>query len=378
MNKRIFVKIIGIDCRDLQVASSGTKTYLAEIIKALQETKESPNVRIVLIKPFLPVISGKSFLAKGLKHIQFFCWKQISLPILAMLKNCDVLICTDYFAPCITPGFKNIVVFHDAFFWEYPKHYNALWLQLFKWFAIPAAKNAAKIIAPSNYAKKQILHYLQVPENHIEVVYEAPKAFSQTISSQPNFKLPTVPYLLHVGVLSKHKNLPRLIEAFAEFLKTAHSPVHLLLVGGKSASVFDDDFNAIQAAITKHQLTNSVTLTGYVNEFHLNDIYKQALAYVFPSYNEGFGLPILEAMSYHLPIAAANNTCLFEVGQDGAIYFNPFDTQQITDSLHVLIYDTISIKACLDAQDAVLQQFSWKKAANEIKNICLQSLYYPL
>ena len=103
MNKRIFVKIIGIDCRDLQVASSGTKTYLAEIIKALQETKESPNVRIVLIKPFLPVISGKSFLAKGLKHIQFFCWKQISLPILAMLKNCDVLICTDYFAPCITP-----------------------------------------------------------------------------------------------------------------------------------------------------------------------------------------------------------------------------------------------------------------------------------
>jgi len=372
------VNTIGIDCRDLQVATSGTKTYLVEIVKALQENEESTGVRIVLIKPFLPVITGKSDLSKAFKHIQFFCWKQISLPIHAMLKSCHVLICTDYFAPCITPGFKNIVVFHDAFFWEYPKHYNRFWLQLFKWFAIPAAKNAAKIIAPSNYAKKQILQYLQVPENHIEVVYEAPKAFSQTSSSLTNFNTPSVPYLLHVGVLSKHKNLPRLIDAFAEFLKTAQSPIHLLLVGGKSASVFDDDYQAIQAAITKHQLINAVTLTGYVSELYLNDIYKHAVAYVFPSYNEGFGLPMLEAMSYHLPIAAANNTCLEEVGGAGAIYFNPFNTQEITAALHVLLYHKTRIKACLDAQDAVLQQFSWKKAANEIKNICIQSLYYPL
>jgi glycosyltransferase involved in cell wall biosynthesis len=371
MNEKVIT--IGIDCRDLQVAISGTKTYLVEIVKALQENEARGGVRVVLIKPFLPVITGKSFLSKAFKHLQFFCWKQISLPILAMLKTCDVLICTDYFAPCITPGFKNIVVFHDAFFWEYPKHYNRFWLQLFEWFAIPAAKNAAKIIAPTQYAKKQILHYLQVPENHIEVVYEATKAFSQTRSSLTNFNMPSVPYLLHVGVLSKHKNLSRLIDAFAEFLKTAQSPVHLLLVGGKSASIFDDDYQAIQAAITKHQLSNAVTLTGYVNEIHLNDIYKHAVAYVFPSYNEGFGLPMLEAMSYHLPIAAANNTCLEEVGGAGAIYFNPFDTQEITAALHVLLNHKTRIEACLNAQDAVLQQFSWKKAANEIKNICLQS-----
>ena len=371
MNKKVIT--IGIDCRDLQIATSGTKTYLVEIVKALQEPIESTDVRIVIIKPFLPVISGKTVLAKAFKHLQFFCWKQISLPIIAMLKGCHVLICTDYFAPFITPWFKNIVVFHDAFFWEYPKHYNAFWLQLFKWFAIPAAKNAAKIIAPSHYAKKQILQYLQVPENHIEVVYEAPKVFSQSISSPNSFKLPSVPYILHVGVLSRHKNLPRLIEAFAEFLKTAQLPVHLLLVGGKSASVFDNDYQGIQEAITKHQLTNSVTLTGYVNECYLNDIYKHAVAYVFPSYNEGFGLPILEAMSYHLPIAAANNTCLAEVGRAGAIYFNPFNTQEITAALHDLLYNKTRIEACLNAQDAVLQEFSWKKAANEIKNICVQS-----
>ena len=150
-------------------------------------------------------------------------------------------------------------------------------------------------------------------------------------------------------------------------------PVHLLLVGGKSASVFDNDYQAIQEAITKHQLTNSVTLTGYVNECYLNDIYKHAVAYVFPSYNEGFGLPMLEAMSYHLPIAAANNTCLEEVGRTGAIYFNPFNNQEITAALHDLLYNKTRIEACLNAQDAVLQEFSWKKAANEIKNICLQS-----
>ena len=72
MNKKVIT--IGIDCRDLQIATSGTKTYLVEIVKALQEPIESTDVRIVIIKPFLPVISGKTVLAKAFKHIQFFCW----------------------------------------------------------------------------------------------------------------------------------------------------------------------------------------------------------------------------------------------------------------------------------------------------------------
>ena len=169
---------IALDCRDINIATTGTHTYLSELIAAFNK-QHNKQVSFVFIKPFIGVMPGNNAFAKLIRHFQFFFYKQITLPLLTFINGASVLICTDYVAPVFTPGFKTIVVFHDAFFWEYPLHYSALWLRMFKAAALAGAKKSMAVIAPSEYAKKQIALHTGINPDHIKVVYEAPKTLHQ-------------------------------------------------------------------------------------------------------------------------------------------------------------------------------------------------------
>lgn len=378
---------IGVDCRDLHIATTGTKTYLVELIaalKTLQQTAADQKFELILIEPLLGVMPGNRSLSKLIRHFQFFWWKQITLPILAFFKGAKILICTDYVAPIITPGFKTMVVFHDAFFWEYPQHYSAGWLRIFKWFANRSAKKSISVITPSEYAKKQIVLYTGISAAKMSVVYEAPKTFAPS-QSQTNLQAPaqaqnqlqiSAPYFLHVGTLAKHKNLVTLIEAFALLVQKSSidHAIKLVLVGGAPSSVHSNDEPNIKAAIQKHHLQDRVVLTGYVSSDAVANWYSGAIGYVFPSRNEGFGLPLLEAMCYQLPILAANNTCLPEIGQGAALYFDPNNAPQIAVLLEAIVNNDPSVIASVNAQSIVLQQFSWKKTAKQFIQIAAKGL----
>ena len=357
---------IALDCRDINIATTGTHTYLSELIAAFNN-QHNNQISFVFIKPFIGVMPGNNALAKLIRHFQFIFYKQITVPVLTLINGASVLICTDYVAPVFTPGFKTIVVFHDAFFWEYPLHYSALWLRMFKAAAVAGAKKSVAVIAPSEYAKKQIALHTGINPDHIKVVYEAPKTFAPI---NPPSAQESAPYFLHVGTLAKHKNLPLLIEAFAKLDKH----LKLVLVGEAPSSVHNNDVPNIKAAIQKHNLQNQVILTGYLSNTEVANWYANALGYVFPSYNEGFGLPILEAMQYKLPIIAANNTCLPEIAQRGALYFDPSNTDQLAIQMQAIVTNTPAVTATLDAQPAVLQQFSWDKAAASFVAIALDGL----
>lgn len=368
---------IALDCRDINIATTGTHTYLSELIAAFNN-QHNNQVSFVFIKPFIGVMPGNNAFAKLIRHFQFIFYKQITLPLLTCINGASILICTDYVAPVFTPGFKTIVVFHDAFFWEYPLHYSALWLRMFKAVAVAGAKKSMAVIAPSEYAKKQIALHTGISADHIKVVYEAPKTFAQA-KSQINPQSParpqsspqiSDPYFLHVGTLAKHKNLPLLIEAFAKLDKH----LKLVLVGGAPSSVHNNDLPNIMAAIQKHNLQNQVILTGYLSNAEVASWYANALGYVFPSYNEGFGLPILEAMHYKLPILAANNTCLPEIAQAGALYFDPSNANQLAVQMQAIVNNSLAVIASINAQPTVLQQFSWDKAAASFVAIALDGL----
>ena len=362
---------IALDCRDINIATTGTHTYLSELITAFNK-QHNNQVSFVFIKPFIGVMPGNNAFAKLIRHFQFIFYKQITVPVLTLINGASVLICTDYVAPVFTPGFKSIVVFHDAFFWEYPLHYSALWLRMFKAAALAGAKKSIAVIAPSEYAKKQIALHTGINPDHIKVVYEAPKTFAP-IKSQTNpqsLAQISAPYFLHVGTLAKHKNLPLLIEAFSKLDKH----FKLVLVGGAPSSVHNNDVPNIMAAIQKHYLQNQVILTGYLSNADVANWYANAIGYVFPSYNEGFGLPVLEAMRYKLPIIAANNSCLPEIAQAGALYFDPSNANQLAVQMQAIVNNTPAIIASLNAQPAVLQQFSWDKVAASFVAIALDGL----
>ena len=122
---------IGIDIRDLKIAKTGAHTYLSELCKAIKNSEQDLQFEYVFLDSRLPVYTGSSKIGKLREQVNYIFWKQVTLPIKACLNGCKLVFCTDYFVPYMHLGFTTVPVFHDAFFWEYPAHYNKYWLWFF-------------------------------------------------------------------------------------------------------------------------------------------------------------------------------------------------------------------------------------------------------
>ena len=367
---------IGVDIRDLRLASTGTKTYLDELLKVFR-TLHGSEIDMVEFNSIWKPYWGHSKWGKGWEHIQFFIWKQISLPLKTFFSGRDVLICTDYYVPLIKLKAKHLVVFHDALFFDHPEYYNPIWLKLFKAIALPAARRANVIIAPSQFSKERLLLHEKGFEGKIKVVYQGRKTVSDNGEISANTKrlldeLGKQPYILHVGVLEKRKNLAFLIRVVHEIRKT--HDIKLVLVGRPNPKIFNNSEKEILATIAELNMQDHVVFAGYVPDGDLPALYKAALVYAFPSIYEGFGIPILEAFHYQLPVAVANNSCLKEIGGDGVSGFDPFGIENAKNTLLGLINSKAQRESQIQAGNILSHSFSWVKSAKEIGKIAADSV----
>ena len=351
--------VLGVDTRDLRIAQTGARTYLTELIQAWQNL---PEIELVLLDNALEVYRGQNKILKLAEHIRFFWWKQVQLPLLARRKGVTHLFCSDFFVPYFKLGLKTIAVLHDAFFWQSPEHYHPLWLTLFHKIGVPAAKKADLLIVPTEAAKKSILAEENFDPHTIKVVWEAAKSFHQPqIGPRPI----EAPYFLHVGVLEKRKNLLALVQAFAQ----VHEPYpeyKLVLVGNTPVKQQLNDAPAIHQAIASLGLQEAVVQLGYLEADALATVYAHAFAYTLPSLNEGFGLPVLEAFHFKLPLICANTSALPEVAGEAALYFDPYQPTELANAMLQLIKDPALRTAFIDKGQIRQKDFSWKKAATEI------------
>ena len=358
---------IGMDIRDLRIAKTGSKTYLEEIYH--QFKSGNYDCDLVYFDTSFPVYTGRFKLLKLVEHIRFIIWKQIILPIKARINKVDILFCTDYFVPYFTPGFKAIPVFYDAFFYEYSSHYNSSWLKLFKWIGVSAAKKAPLIITITEYTRNRISHFTGINQDKIKAIHLAPKKMAVADPEPgyvPSFSMPTSKFILHVGTLEKRKNLVRLIEAFKLIHLAGHTDYSLVLVGQPSPKHDMDDSEAIHETINRLGLKDHVITTGYASDNDLAYFYKYAEMYVFPSINEGFGLPVLEAFHHQIPVIVSNNTCLPEVGGDATLCFDPFHVEDISLKIRELIETPgLSQELILKGTER-LKLFSWEKNTQEL------------
>lgn len=368
--------VIGVDIRDLRVAMTGTKTYLEELCLQFKKM-ESDELKFHFFDSERTIITSKTKFHKILSHLSFHLWKQLILPYRTWKYGCDILFCTDNFVPLIKFKFKTVPVFHDAFFFEDPEHYNRLWVWLYRLTAIPAARKSAVIITPTNYAKQQIIKYTGFPEKKLISITEGPKSFRMQPDDLADellakYDLSSKKYILHVGLMSKRKNLPALIRAFKKLKDQGHDDLKLVLAGKIDDKQNSNDFPFIKQTIINCGLEKEVILTGYLNDSELSMVYAHALTYVFPSTNEGFGIPVLEAFYYQIPVLVANNTCLPEVGGDAVISFDPYSDQDIYEKMSNLINDPVSQKLLIDRGKHRLKEFSWEKTAKELVRIFRQ------
>ena len=365
--------IVGIDIRDLSIAKTGSKTYLEELCKQFKEINNQ-EFKFYFIDTFFPVYTGTNLFLKLVEQFRFIIWKQISLPLIAFCYRCDIVFCTDYFVPYLHLGYTTIPVFHDAFFWEYPEHYNKYWLMLFKKLGVAAAKRSAFVVTTTKYAKERIVSFSRMDEKKIIPVYEAPKLFAD-IKKQENI-LPLFlsekiaqPYILHVGTFEKRKNLSLLIKAFHTLIDNGYPDFKLILVGQSSVKTDMDDSDAIKKLINQYQLEEKISLTGYVPDETLHIYYQHAFVYVFPSLNEGFGLPVLEAFQHNVPVLVANNTCLPEVGGNAVVTFDPYDADELFQKIKQIIEEPILKQQLIEKGKKRLQLFSWNKTASQLLTI---------
>ena len=220
------------------------------------------------------------------------------------------------------------MIFHDTFFWESPEDYNKYWLRYFKWLVKMGLRGNAKILTVSE-TSMQRLEKLSITDKPLAYVHTS---YQRRLPVAKD-KAHPVPYFLHVGVLEKRKNLPLLIEAYAHARKKHTDMPDLVFIGQKGPKKDLDDAERIFESIESHSLQEHVHWLDYVDEQLLSDYYAGAMAYVFPSRNEGFGLPVLEAFSFNIPVIISDQEALVEIAHDAAYIVSPSSKDKWVEAL---------------------------------------------
>jgi glycosyltransferase involved in cell wall biosynthesis len=278
-------------------------------------------------------------------------------------------------------GFTTVPVFHDAFIWEYPSHYNKYWLGLFKTFGVSAAKKASAVVTVTSYAKDQIAKYSGIDPAKIIPIHIGPKssiAQNELETGLDNKLEPLIQkkYILHVGTIEKRKNLTSLLAAFELLLQNNPQDLYLIIVGQKSNKPTLKDDAVFEMVAASSLLKERVIFTGYLTDSQTAQLYMHAVLYVFPSVNEGFGIPILEAFAHRVPVLASNNSCLPEVAGNAAISFDPYNP----DALSTLIAETLQDQALLESLQQKgterLTHFTWGKTLTALEAVFERSIIH--
>ena len=226
------------------------------------------------------------------------------------------------------------------------------------------ADNAKKIIAISDNTKKDIVKYLNIPEDKIQVIYLA-DSLSLMKNTSPS-KVPDsirVPekYLLFVGNRSGYKNFSFLLEALFSVLKK-NKNLHIICAGGGFFS--DSEKNLMRKM-------DVIARTHYysADDATLPYLYKNAYAFVFPSLYEGFGIPVLEAFSCGCPTILSNTSSLPEVGGDAALYFDPVDMTSLNIAVEQILSDENLREDLITKGCSRSKLFSWEKTASMTKKV---------
>ena len=258
---------------------------------------------------------------------------------------------------------KRITTIHDVLVFLYPQHFNRKHRHVVGHLTRSAVKSSDHILTNSHSTKQEILNvFLKLKPENITVTHLAsnfkPAEGVDSNRLYEHFNDLPQHYLLSVGTLEPRKNLKRLILAFSE-LKEAKKiqDVGLVLVGGRGW--LDSGVGADQEELSKQ----GIFPLGFVADEWLSQLYSNALAFVYPSIHEGFGLPPLEAMSCGAPVILSETSSLPEVGGDAALYVDPFSVDSIQSAIEKIVNDselrnTLSEKSLLQSR-----KFSWDETA---------------
>ena len=262
-------------------------------------------------------------------------------------------------------GIKGVVTIHDLIFLRHPEWYNPVDVMFYKWKFHKTLKEATKIIAISECTKRDIIHYGDIDPERIEIIYQSfSPQFKQNSSpqnntaSEENSSLFTLHsslkrYILSVGTVEERKNLGLAVKA----LDYLPDNVHLVAVGRQT------DY---AKSLPKHPRLH---LMGQLPIEELTALYDGAEAFVYPSRYEGFGIPIIEAISRGLPVVACTGSCLEEAGGPDSIYVDPDDAQAMANAIKSVLKGAPDREQRIERSKEYIKRFEGNDVAAQVMQL---------
>lgn len=376
---------IGLDVSSCYVERAGVGNYSYQLTKALLHTDKNNDYllyplfynhflnRHIQDQVFEKTDNSRVAFIKHNNLLLNFLWSPLSPPFLKerLLGDVDLVHSMTFAAPKFRNKKKKLVVtIYDLTFLTHPQCHQPRNIKVCLQGAKDAIKNADAIIAISEHTKKDLIKHLDTPEELITVTPLA--AGTDYIPVEDAFELTRIKckyylpekYVLFIGSLEPRKNIKTLVEAFAQLPLRLRDEFPLVIAGGKGWMNSD-----IQQRITELGLNKDIHFAGFIDAADISAVYSGATVFVYPSLYEGFGLPILEAMSCGTPVISSNTSSMPEVAGDAALLVEPTRSEELSFALLKLL-ESESLQQELK-QKGLLQAslFSWEKCARKTLDV---------
>ncbi|MDI6766949.1 MAG: glycosyltransferase family 1 protein [Bacteroidota bacterium] len=346
----------------------GTETYAWGLLNGLAKVdqknefivflnREAAHWQLPSINNFVRVVCPVS----GSNRWGRYFFEQVKLPRLLQKYNIDLVHSLGYVSPLLTNR-VSVVTIHDLNYRDIGKHIPLFRRVALHFFVKQSALKATRVITVSEFSRNEIINSFNIEPDKVKVTYEASR-FSRGFHNEGHQNNDSVmlnitsPYIIAFSSQSAHKNIPRLLKAYNLARMQNKGIPQLVLIGHKPSN---GEFISV---VNELKLFENIRFTGYLDAISLQTVLCGAQIMVFPSYYEGFGLPVLEAMEFGVPVICSNRAALPEIAGNAALFFNPFDIEDIAEKILQLttnpkLQDNLREKGYRNSS-----RFSWHKTA---------------
>ncbi len=366
--------IIGFEAKRLFQNLSGLGNYSRNTVNLL--TRFYPDNKYVLFAPkFSNLYSAPDqvevvFPRSGFFQRLRFFWRLFAVSFLARKKKIDLFHGLSHVLPfwLKKKGIPSVVTMHDVIYMRYPEFYNKIDIRLYRSHTQSSCNRATKIIAISDQTKNDLIHFFDVDPEKIVVIHQScNNVFYETVSEEEKacvrkkFNLPEK-FILCVGTIEERKNQLSILKGVVQ--EKLEIPIVLL---GKPTEYKKqlDEF------ILEADLRRQMIFLHNTDTCDLQAIYQMAEIMVYPSFFEGFGLPVLEAQASGCPVITSNTSSLPEAGGDGAIYINPGNSSEIGAAIRKILFNSNLKNELIQKGTAHALLFKEQIVAEKLMNLYL-------
>jgi glycosyltransferase involved in cell wall biosynthesis len=365
---------VAIDIR--RAGDYGLGTYIRNIVNQLARLDRTTHYLLIGRKQHLEQFEPlpENFALLDDPHDPGSIHTHLRLPWLLREREVDILHMPWFYAPAVVP-MRLVLTVHDLSDVLSRESGTTPVVQAGRlYFARRAVRRADHIFAVSHSTKRDLARTFGVPESRISVVYNAvdERFLNEPLPADADRILErhavSWPYVLYAGAIKPQKNLTRLIDAFAVAkAELADHPEFAdlkLLVIGEAPTRHAE----LRSAVVRARVREDVRFLGFVPQPVLRVFYSRALAFLFPSLYEGFGLPPLEAMAHGAPVLTSNVSSLPELFRDAALLVNPDNVFDIARGIRQILTDPALRQTLINCGHARARSFSWQQAAERVRN----------